>query len=563
MAFTHSQRLKPLARNKLFFILKKELSLSKSWHEICTIHSYRWGFSVFWPGKQGDAREKAEENCPAKVKKGEIIVEKQRLQMPTPTLIKILVCLAIILVFWLMPAPAPLTAIGMKVIGIFIGTVVLLSTVDTVWPAILAVILLGRSGVTNVNGAISGTLGNWIIYFILMSFIMTYALNESGFTDRLVAKFMSMKFVSKSPWTFTVSLAVIGLIICCFIDQVPATAFMLAFANKIYEELGYSKKDAYPHVANILVVFAVNIGGAMTPISHALAILGIGVYESVTGATMSLFSYLAFGVPTGIVLFILLVIAVRLFAWKKLDLSNFEHFDIQRVLKKQEKMGLRELVTVIVFFATVVMWMLPGVAGMFTDAPWVAAVNDYGITFWAILAVVIMAVVSVNNKPIINLKEVVNGHINWGILFFIAIGCYLGTALSAESTGVNAWITTNITPLTQAVPPIVVVFILTAAAEILTNFASNTSTVTVMTSVGAALALASGGAINPIGISLCTIMAGSCAYLMPSSFATIAMLHGNDWSNSKKIYVYGVIMMVVTSVIITFVGYNVGCMISG
>ncbi len=490
-------------------------------------------------------------------------MEKQRLSMPKPTLIKILACLAIIAIFWFVPAPAPLTAIGMKVIGIFIGTVLLLSTVDTVWPAILAVILLGRSGVTNVNGAIAGTLGNWIIYFILMSFVMTYALNESGFTDRLVAKFMSMKFVSKSPWTFTLSMATIGLIITCFIDQVPATAFMLAFANKVYEELGYDKKDAYPHVANIMVIYGVNIGGAMTPISHALAILGIGVYESVTGATMSLFSYLAFGVPTGIVLFVLLSVAVRLVSWKKLDLSKFEDFDVQRVLKKQGKMELRELITVIVFFGTVVMWMLPGVAGMFTNAAWVSTINDFGITFWAILAVVLMSVLSVNDKPIINLKEVVNGHINWGILFFIAIGCYLGTALSTESTGVNAWITANITPLTQAVSPIIVVFILTAASEILTNFASNTSTVTVMTSVGAALALASNGAINPIGISLCTIMAGSCAYLMPSSFATIAMLHGNEWSDSKKVYVYGIIMMIVTSIVITFVGYNVGCLVTG
>lgn len=337
----------------------------------------------------------------------------------------------------------------------------------------------------------------------------------------------------------------------------------LTFANKVYEELGYDKKDAYPHVANIMVIYGVNIGGAMTPISHALAILGIGVYESVTGATMSLFSYLAFGVPTGIVLFVLLSVAVRLVSWKKLDLSKFEDFDVQRVLKKQGKMELRELITVIVFFGTVVMWMLPGVAGMVTNAAWVSTINDFGITFWAILAVVLMSVLSVNDKPIINLKEVVNGHINWGILFFIAIGCYLGTALSTESTGVNAWITANITPLTQAVSPIIVVFILTAASEILTNFASNTSTVTVMTSVGAALALASNGAINPIGISLCTIMAGSCAYLMPSSFATIAMLHGNEWSDSKKVYVYGIIMMIVTSIVITFVGYNVGCLVTG
>ena len=57
-------------------------------------------------------------------------------------------------------------------------------------------------------------------------------------------------------------------------------------------------------MANILTVFGVNIGGAMTPISHSLAILGIGIYEGATGESLSLFSYLAFGVPTGLILFV-------------------------------------------------------------------------------------------------------------------------------------------------------------------------------------------------------------------------------------------------------------------
>ena len=73
------------------------------------------------------------------------------------------------------------------------------------------------------------------------------------------------------------------------------------------------------------------------------------------------------------------------------------------------------------------------------------------------------------------------------------------------------------------------------------------------------LALASGGAINPAGIALCTTMAGSCAYLLPSSFACIAMLHGNDWSDSKKVYIFGIVMMVASSLAIGLVGYSVGC----
>ena len=36
-------------------------------------------------------------------------------------------------------------------------------------------------------------------------------------------------------------------------------------------------------IANIIVIYAVIIGGAMTPISHSLALLGMGIYETAVG----------------------------------------------------------------------------------------------------------------------------------------------------------------------------------------------------------------------------------------------------------------------------------------
>ena len=62
----------------------------------------------------------------------------QKFSMEKPKLIKIVICLLIVAIFWVMPAPAPMTTAGIRVIGVFISTVILLSAVDTVWPAMLA-----------------------------------------------------------------------------------------------------------------------------------------------------------------------------------------------------------------------------------------------------------------------------------------------------------------------------------------------------------------------------------------------------------------------------------------
>lgn len=53
------------------------------------------------------------------------------------------------------------------------------------------------------------------------------------------------------------------------------------------------------------------------------------------------------------------------------------------------------------------------------------------------------------------------------------------------------------------------------------------------------------------------------AYLLPSSFATIAMLHGHEYSSRNQIYLFGIIMIVITSLIIGFVGYPIGCALTG
>ena len=95
----------------------------------------------------------------------------------TSKLVMLLISFAFILLFQFIPAPAGLNQTSMQVIGIFIGVILMLSIVDTVWPAMLAIVLLGQSGVCTVNEAIAGSIGNWIIYFVLIK-ALTFALGK-------------------------------------------------------------------------------------------------------------------------------------------------------------------------------------------------------------------------------------------------------------------------------------------------------------------------------------------------------------------------------------------------
>lgn len=478
---------------------------------------------------------------------------KQSVKIEKGKLFKTLLSFAAMLIFVLLPPIEPITPMGMDVLGVFIGTVLLLSLVDTTWPAILCIPLFAMTGVMTLNEALIGSLGNWITAFVLMSFILTHALNSTGFTARLTAFYMSRKFVNKSPWIFTVSLITLGMIVGWFLDPVPTVAFFMGFSNKIFKELGYKTTDKYPHMVTMALAFAINIAGGMTPISHPLSILGMGIYQSTTGNTISLFSYMMYAVPVGLIIYVCMLIFLRLFF--KPDLSKFESFDINKVLDEVKPMELKEKITVFTFFTVVLLWVLPGILTIFNpQSPIAALLNKFGPTFPAIMAVVFLAVLEVNQEPVLNLKETFSKGISWGVIFLVAAAILLGGAVTKESVGLNQFIVQNIVPVTEVLPSFTVVLLIVGLTSLMTNFTSNVTTITLMTSVGLSVAMGTEG-INPMGIALATTMTGALAYMVPASFASIAVLYGEEYSDGSTIFKYGAVAVIITTTVVSFVGY--------
>ncbi len=110
------------------------------------------------------------------------------------------------------------------------------------------------------------------------------------------------------------------------------------------------------------MVFAASIASAMTPISHPLIVLGMNFYQQTLGQPINLVSYMLYAVPIGIPVFAAMLVMLRLFF--KLDMSKIMNFDINSVLDKSAPMPRREKITVITFFGTVIMWILPAVLPM-------------------------------------------------------------------------------------------------------------------------------------------------------------------------------------------------------
>lgn len=114
--------------------------------------------------------------------------------------IKVIIGFIIVWCFGLLPAPEPMTAVGMRLIGIFFGTIWLFSFAGVIWPSIMAVLAVGYSGAfPSLSAAITAAFGNTILWQLLILMPICEAISRSGATQKIAAWLLSRPFVKGNP----------------------------------------------------------------------------------------------------------------------------------------------------------------------------------------------------------------------------------------------------------------------------------------------------------------------------------------------------------------------------
>ena len=138
----------------------------------------------------------------------------------------------------------------------------------------------------------------------------------------------------------------------------------------------------------------------------------------------------------------------------------------------------------------------------------------------------------------------------------------LGSALTHEEAGITAVVSGALSPIIGSMSPIIFVLFIALATVMITNFASNTVTVTLMYSIS--LPLVYGGAISGVDPAALTCVIGACpcvACATPPSTAHAAIAAGSGWLNTDTMLKYGLLWSVTAAVIFAVVGYPIAAAI--
>lgn len=479
-----------------------------------------------------------------------------------------LIGLALMAVISSLPAPAPVTATGMAVIGVFAGTLYLWTFVDLVWPSVLGITLsaffinsvMEPTALHGIWKALQESAGSWVVAFVIGSLLLTYALNESGLTSRIADWFLSRRWAQRSPWAFTYTLFACAFFLGMFLDLIPTLVFMIALLNAVFRKLGYSYGEKYPLVVIIGCTFLINIAFAITPISHPVTLIGFGVFAGASeGGSIGFVEYMLVGIPVGIVAGGLIALFLRYGV--RPSTERFNNVDYTELAAENATpLSRREIATATIFSLVVVTWVLPGLISLFApQAGIVAFFDDITLIVPTLFGVIILMLLRVEGKPLLDHGPALRT-IPWGVISLVACAMLFGTLLTEDAVGLNTFLVGALSPLfASGLSPFVIMLVLVLVIALLTNVANNVPVIIMFVAVCVPLAEALGVDNRLVGTLV--ILAAQMGFALPSSLASVALIFGDPWVKPAAIVRYGGYATLVSALSIVLIGYPLASLV--
>lgn len=471
--------------------------------------------------------------------------------------ITILIALALMLFSRFLPPVFGLTPSLMQVIGIFIGTLILWMTISIDWPSLLCMAAIAFVPEMKMNQILTAGIGSSTFAFLMFTFMCTYALSQTSFISRVALFFLNTKMAQKGAWHFLVLYFFSVLCLGAFISPTVLVVVLIALTEEIFTILKLEKGNKCASVMMMGMVFTSGIAAGMTPIAHVFPLMAMSFYQSSVGEAVSYFKYMLVGIPVALICFSLMLL---MFKWLvKPDVSQLKKADVASLQANLAPITKKEKYIMTIFGLVVALWVLPELLKpIFPDM--YAWINSFGTAMPPLLGALAMFIITVDDKPLLDFKEAMAKGIPWASLIMVAGTLTLASALTNESIGLVTWITNGITPVLSQVAPIILVLIFLLWTSIETNLSSNMVTVTVVCTVAIPLTLSLAN-VNTQALAILIGMMASYAFATPPAMATIAFALGTGYTTTKEMAKYGLILMVLCTLVATFIGYPLANMI--
>ena len=448
--------------------------------------------------------------------------------------------------FRFIPPIAPITELGMQILGIFLGCLWgWIATGNLIWPSILGWIALGlTTEYTTVAGALTSVFSNSTIILIIGLLLFAGIISSCGLTVNISHAIINLKICKGRPWVLSFMILMASFWSSALVSGIAGSFICFEFVYSIAKQVGYKQRDPWPAMMIAGILFAACIGGALMPYKQGV-VASFGFLSSVDASLVYNYGeYFIFGLVFSIISMALYLAGCKFVIrpdMKLFQTSNYELNEIKKLTDKQKFTGILLVILVVIL-------LIPS----FLPKEWAVSKIFNGIGTNGLVFFVVglgLFVKDKNGENYFQVKEIAPS-VSWDLIIMVGTALTIGPALSSEGTGVRELFIDILTPLSSgSYGAYVFTLILVVGVLIGTNFINNAVMGAIFIPVVGAIYMDVG--VNPIAVVALISFASNVAILLPSASPLGAILNGNkEWISQKQIVVQSILCIIVTAITI-------------
>ena len=403
---------------------------------------------------------------------------------------------------------------------------------------------------TGVLGAPETTkeYGHYIVFLFLGGFMLATAFERWNLHRRVAL--LTILYIGRSKRLIILGAMLATALLSMWISNTATSVMMLPIAIAIAKQLQddptteLDENSQFGKALMLSVAYSASIGGMASLIGTPVNLIFVGQVKTVFGAEVGFVDWLKIGVPTASVLLAI--------AWVYLTRIAFDfgtavmeggRAQIERMLKEQGPMSREEILVLVVFVLTALSWIFRS-SVLVLIAP---GIND---TVIAVLAAIVLFLIPAKEggRGLLTWQEAVK--LPWGVVLLMGGGFALAAGFG--SSGLAEYLS-SVLSVPESVGLFVVVLLIVAAVNFLTEVTSNVATTSMLLPVLAAAALPLG--IHPYLLMVPATLAATCAFMLPVATPPNAVVFGSGYLTIPDMVRAGFRLNVISIILITVVSY--------
>jgi sodium-dependent dicarboxylate transporter 2/3/5 len=411
--------------------------------------------------------------------------------------------------------------------------------------ALLPIVLFPLTGGLELSDTTS-SFGHRYIFLYIGGFILAIAIEKWDLHKRIALNIIN--FIGTNVSSIILGFMVATAFLSMWISNTATSVMMLPIGMAIIKQLKdnpateENENRVFGKALMLGIGYSASIGGIATLIGTPPNLVLAGVVQEVYGIEISFVQWLIFGLPISIILLTIcwLYLTRSAFSFKQKSFPGGRQ-EIKRQLEDLGPITHEEKLVLVVFICTALAW----ITRSFILNKFIPALDD---TIIAMIAAISLFLIPARrkNKVILQWKEAVK--LPWGILLLFGGG--LALAEGFKTSGLAEFIGSQMT-LLEGVTLLLLLLILIASVNFLTEITSNLATTSMLLPILAPMALTID--VHPFMLMVGATVAASCAFMLPVATPPNAVVFGSGYLRIPDMVKTGIWMNILSIVILTLI----------